>query len=72
MNENELYITERQSQILELLSRGYTYSNIAEKLNISYITVRAHIAYAKERIDAATTYELVARYVEHKLNKPII
>lgn len=49
-------LTEREQEVLDLLARGSTYSEIAATLKISYDTVRAHIRniYEKLHVHSAT------------------
>ena len=60
-------LTPRQLQIFALLVEGKTRLQIAELLNLSPITVRDHIRYARARLGARTMYEAIARYVAMSL-----
>ena len=53
-------LTPRQREILELLSRGYTGSEVAELLYLSPETVRTHIRNATEKLGAHTRAEAIA------------
>ena len=39
----DYHLTERETEVLEQLSKGLTYDQIAENLFISYGTVRKHV-----------------------------
>jgi DNA-binding NarL/FixJ family response regulator len=45
-------LTRRQSEVLELLRRGLSTAEIAERLQISRVTVRRHLGLAVGRLDA--------------------
>jgi DNA-binding NarL/FixJ family response regulator len=45
-------LTRRQSEVLELLRRGLSTREIAERLQISRVTVRRHLAIAAGKLDA--------------------
>ena len=49
-------LTARETEVLRLLSRGYTYSEVADRLDISVHTVTSHIknSYRKLAVHSAT------------------
>jgi len=47
-------LTSRESEILELLSKGYRYKEIANKLFISLETVRSHIHHIYEKLQVSS------------------
>ncbi|MGB4845654.1 MAG: response regulator transcription factor, partial [Ferruginibacter sp.] len=51
-NANEYFqtLSRREKEILELLSRGFHYKEIAEKLFIGFETVRTHIRHIYEKL----------------------
>lgn len=55
-------LTERQTEILDLASRGARDSEIAEKLGISVRTVGAHFRQIYETLQARSRAEAVAKY----------
>lgn len=36
-------LTERETRVLEMVARGYTYAEVAEKMEVSLNTVRTHV-----------------------------
>jgi len=56
----ELHLTPRQSEVLELLERGRSTSQIAEELHLSTETVRNHISRLLRAIGAHSRLEAVA------------
>ncbi len=58
---NKLSLTERQTEVVQLLAMGNTGGNIAMQLGISVCTVRIHIRNAMHRLDATNIPHAVAR-----------
>lgn len=56
----ELHLTPRQAQVLELLERGRSTSQIAEELHLSIETVRNHVRHLLRAIGAHSRLEAVA------------
>ena len=54
-------LSEREAQILQLLSEGYLYKEIADKLGISYSTVRTHIERIYEKLHVQSRAQAVAK-----------
>ncbi len=59
-------LSERETQILQLLSEGYLYKEIADKLVISYSTVRTHIERIYEKLHVQSRAQAVARLNQGK------
>ena len=57
-------LSEREQQVLDLLSQGLIYKEIAEKLNISYETVHTYIRRIYEKLQVRTRTEAVARFFQ--------
>lgn len=55
-------LTNREEEILHLLSKGYRYKEIAEKLFISMDTVRSHIRHIYEKLQVRSRTEAVLKY----------
>jgi RNA polymerase sigma factor (sigma-70 family) len=55
-NEYLELLSEREREILELLSRGFRYKEIADKLSLSVETIRTHIRniYLKLQVSSRT------------------
>ena len=56
-------LSEREQQVLDLLSQGLMYKEIAEKLAISYETVHTYIRRIYEKLQVRTRTEAVAKFL---------
>jgi DNA-binding NarL/FixJ family response regulator len=56
----DLHLTPRQAEVLELLERGRSTSQIAEELQLSTETVRNHIRHLLRAVGAHSRLEAVA------------
>lgn len=56
-------LSEREQQVLDLLSQGLMYKEIAEKLEISYETVHTYIRRIYEKLQVRTRTEAVAKFL---------
>src|SRR6185369_9564582 len=56
-------LSEREQQVLDLLSQGLMYKEIAEKLTISYETVHTYIRRIYEKLQVRTRTEAVAKFL---------
>jgi DNA-binding NarL/FixJ family response regulator len=56
-------LSEREQQVLDLLSKGLMYKEIAEKLGISYETVHTYIRRIYEKLQVRTRTEAVAKFL---------
>ena len=56
----ELHLTPRQAEVLRLLERGRTTTQIAEELQLSRETVRNHVRHLLHALGASTRLEAVA------------
>jgi len=57
----------REGQILQLLSEGYLYKEIADKLSVSYSTVRTHIERIYGKLHVQSRAQAVARMSPRQL-----
>ncbi len=57
-------LTAREREILELLARGLRYREIADKLSISFSTVRAHLSHTYEKLHVRSRTEAVVKYLQ--------
>jgi RNA polymerase sigma factor (sigma-70 family) len=57
-------LSEREQQVLDLLSQGLIYKEIAEKLGISYETVHTYIRRIYEKLQVRTRTEAVAKFLK--------
>ena len=60
-------LSPRESEVLELLARGFLYKEIAEKIGISFATVRTHVRHIYEKLHVRTRTEAVARHLGRPL-----
>lgn len=52
-------LTERERAVLELLSKGYMYKQVAEQLHVSMDTVRTHIRHIYEKLQVHSRTEAI-------------
>jgi DNA-binding CsgD family transcriptional regulator len=57
-------LTNRESEILALLSEGLSNKEIADRVNISYDTVRAHLRHIYEKLHVRGRTEAVRMYLK--------
>ncbi|HSC93592.1 MAG TPA: helix-turn-helix transcriptional regulator [Burkholderiales bacterium] len=63
-------LTAREIDVLQLLSRGYTYAKIGKQLGISLHTVTSHIKKSYRKLGAHSAAEAVTRAAElHLLDR---
>lgn len=60
-------LTPRESQVVQLLGRGCTYSQVAERLGVSLHTVTSHIKNAYRKLEVHSAAAAVMRAVELQL-----
>ena len=59
-------LTQRESEILRLLAKGFLYKEIAEKLGITMGTVRTHIHTVYGKLHVQTRTEAVVKYLDRE------
>jgi DNA-binding NarL/FixJ family response regulator len=59
-------LTEREREILDSLSKGFSNKEIAGKLEISPLTVKAHLAHIFEKLHVRSRTEAVMAYLKPK------
>lgn len=57
-------LTERENEILALLSKGYANKEIADKLQISVPTVRTHLRHIYEKLHVRSRSEAIVKYLQ--------
>jgi DNA-binding NarL/FixJ family response regulator len=57
-------LSEREQEVLDCLSQGFLYKEIAEKLGISYETVHTYIRRIYEKLQVRTRTEAVAKFLK--------
>ena len=55
-------LSPREREILDLLAAGYFYKEIADKLGITWETVKTHVMHIYEKLHVHTRHEAVAKY----------
>ena len=53
----------REKEVLDFLSQGFLYKEIAEKLGISYETVHTYVRRIYEKLQVRTRTEAVAKFL---------
>ncbi len=56
-------LSQREQEVLDFLSQGFLYKEIAEKLGISYETVHTYIRRIYEKLQVRTRTEAVAKFL---------
>ena len=56
-------LSQREQEVLDCLSHGFLYKEIAEKLGISYETVHTYIRRIYEKLQVRTRTEAVAKFL---------
>ena len=56
-------LSEREQQVLDLLSQGLIYKEIADKLGLSYETVHTYVRRIYEKLQVRTRTEAVAKFL---------
>lgn len=60
-------LSAREKEVLALLVQGLSYKMIADRLSITYATVRAHMTKIYEKLHVASMTEAVAKAINQKL-----
>jgi DNA-binding NarL/FixJ family response regulator len=58
-------LSPREREVLDLLSQGLIYKEIADKLSISYETVHTYVRRIYEKLQVRTRTEAVAKFLRH-------
>ncbi len=56
-------LSERESEILDLLAKGYATKEIADKLSVSVNTIRTHLQHIYEKLHVRSRTEAVIKYL---------
>jgi DNA-binding NarL/FixJ family response regulator len=65
-NDSATELSERELDILNLVSKGLSNKEIGPKLNISYYTVRAHLRRIYEKLHVRCRAEAVAKFLKSR------
>jgi NarL family two-component system response regulator LiaR len=60
-------LTEREREVLQLMTDGLSNNAIAERLHVSPMTVKSHVSSVLSKMNAATRGEAVARAMRQNL-----
>jgi len=63
--EKQNLLTPREQAVLDCLAQGLAYKQIADKLDISINTIRAHLRHIYEKLHVQSRTEAVAKYLRH-------
>ncbi|HLP77620.1 MAG TPA: response regulator transcription factor [Candidatus Paceibacterota bacterium] len=63
-NPDLAHLTRREEEILALLAQGYVAKEIAQKLFLSYATVRTHLHHIYEKLHVSSKTEAVVKYLK--------
>jgi DNA-binding NarL/FixJ family response regulator len=66
IKQSEYNLTNRESEILELLAKGYRYKEIATKLFISLETVRSHVHHIYEKLQVSSRTDALNKIYHQK------
>jgi len=58
-------LSPRETQVLDLLAKGFLYKEIGETLGLTYATVHTHIRHIYEKLHVRSRTEAVARHLGH-------
>jgi DNA-binding NarL/FixJ family response regulator len=59
-------LSQREQEILELISQGFANKEIADKLSISYQTVKVHVKHIYEKLHVRSRSEALMKFVSDK------
>ena len=59
-------LSQRENEILELLSQGFANKEIADRLSISYQTVKVHVKHIYEKLHVRSRSEALMKFVTDK------
>lgn len=62
----KIELSQREAEILGLLSKGFANKEIADQLNISYQTVKVHVKHIYEKLHVRSRSEALMKFVSDK------
>jgi DNA-binding NarL/FixJ family response regulator len=63
-------LSPRESEVLELLAKGFLYKEIADQMKVSYATVHTHIRHVYEKLHVRSRTEAVAKHLGQSRHQP--
>lgn len=58
-------LSNKESEVLQLLAQGLSYKMVANKLSISYTTVNSHVKHIYQKLHISSLGEAIAYYYKH-------
>lgn len=68
-NQENFSLSKRESEVLNLLTKGYSYKKIATELFVSIDTVGSHIKNIYSKLQVNSAPEAIAKAMKHKIVK---
>lgn len=65
--ENEFALTEREIEILAMLTKGLSYKMIADHINLSFHTVNTHLKRIYDKLHVHSATEAIAKAHTHRI-----
>ena len=59
---NQSALTDREREVIDLLARGLLYKEVADRLNLSFETIRSHVKRIYEKLHAHSRTEAILKY----------
>lgn len=69
--EETATLSPRELEVLDLLAKGYLYKEIADKIGISFSTVRTHVRHIYEKLHVRSRTEAVAKHLRQPTGLPV-
>jgi DNA-binding NarL/FixJ family response regulator len=63
-------LSPRESQVLDLLAKGFLYKEIADSMKLTYATVHTHIRHIYEKLHVRSRTEAVAKHLAQNRRAP--
>lgn len=70
--DESLNLSAREGQILKLVSEGHSNKSIAEKLDMSFDTVRTHLKRVFKKLHVKSRTEAAMHYINSKMSEQIV
>ena len=56
-------LSPREQEVLDFLARGFLYKEIADRLGVSYATIRTHVERIYQKLRVRSRTQAIARYL---------
>jgi len=66
-DRSDYELTPHETRLLKLLTEGYNYDTAAEKLGVSYNTIKFHVRHIFEKLQVHSKSEAVVKAVRDRL-----